>query len=549
MLLRLSAYDYAMAGTLSGDHTYMVDRTRYASVVTSVSAGIQRFSAATLTATVDREGSLRDRVVALADGLVDLSHDATTYADGGDATVFSKVTSDVARSWEDLRALVHGVHDPSAAADIDKTIARGSSFVVSARAEKAYAVTLGPFATADEAQATAARVGTVESVARSAPFIVRIGTYDTVPAADAAITAIAKKGFTALRTDEERVQLTRSGPAPDVELWSEPWRVFDTWGNARRVAVSPRALWVATGSDDGTVAIFNGNGVLRSLPRFNAGVSHLVFSDDAKWLMGGGQTLANFILPQGTAVGSMVHLSSPAQQVVYVPTAYYFAVIAPGPTGDAPGGAGVLSGRSPDGQPLFIFPIEEPAAGGAIAATSAGELYVATTRNKVTDVRRLSIVNREWRDDGILTIPGQIQQLVIDRSGILGAAMTDQGVFRFGPHDTDPARTLTRIGDPVREISFGPDERLYLLAKEQVSARDLHGELLWSAPLVDGRRLVTAARPVVLDGPDQLLVFSDKGIPDTLGSTGNVQDVSASSDGQLVAVLDQARRALLFKLP
>ncbi len=32
------------------------------------------------------------------------------------------------------------------------------------------------------------------------------------------------------------------------------------------------------------------------------------------WLRGG-QTLANFILPQGTAVGSMVRLASPAQQV------------------------------------------------------------------------------------------------------------------------------------------------------------------------------------------------------------------------------------------
>ncbi len=546
MLLRLSAYDYALAGTLSGQRTYVVDQTRYASVVRSVSAAIQRFSAATLTATVEREGQLRDRLVTLADGLVDLAHDATTYTDGSESAQFAKVTVDVTRSWEDVRTLLRGVH--AADDSIGKTIARGSSFVVDARPEKVYAVTLGPYSTADEAQAAAKRASAVESIARSAPFVVRVGTYGDTSAADAAIKMLAGKGLTGLRTAEERVHFTRSGPVPDAELWSEPERVFDTWGSARRVAVSPRALWVATGSDDGTVAIFTGEGVLRSLPRFNAGVSHLVFSDDARWLMGGGQTLANFILPQGTAVGTMVRLASPAQQVVYVPTAYYFAAIAAGPTNAPSGAAGVLTGRAPDGTPLSVFPLDAPAAGGVLAATASGELYVATTTAGSTDVEVMSLA-KDQQMRGVLRIPGQIRQLTIDRSGILGAAMTDRGVFRFGPHDTDPGRTLRRIGDPVKEISFGPDGRLYLLATGQISARDLRGELLWSAPLIDGRRLVTAARPVVLDGADRLLVFDDKGIPDELGTSGNIQDVSASSDGQRVAVLTEGRRAVLFRLP
>ena len=33
LLLRMSAYDYALAGTLSSRRTYVVDRDRYASIV------------------------------------------------------------------------------------------------------------------------------------------------------------------------------------------------------------------------------------------------------------------------------------------------------------------------------------------------------------------------------------------------------------------------------------------------------------------------------------------------------------------------------------
>ncbi len=547
LLLRMSAYDYALAGTLSGSRTHVVDPERYAAVVRETSASIQRFSAAALSATIDRAGPLRDRLVALADGLVDVSRDANVYADGGDPQVFARVTADVSRSWDDLRALQRIARPLDDA--LTRTIGRGSSFVVGSTAKTVYAVTVGPYATSAEADAAAKKIGKVEKVAAAAPFVVRVGTYADVKDADASITALSTKGFTGLRTVEQKVTFTRTGPSPDVELWREPERVFDTWGLARRVAISPNALWVATGSDDGTVAIFTGDGVLRSLPKFNAGVSQLVFSEDAKWLMGGGQTLANFILPQGTAVGSMVRLASPAQQVVYVPGAYYFAAIAKGPTGETAGGAGVLTGRSPDGQPLFIFPMEAPAAGGAIAATAAGELYVATTSKGVTDIERFVIVDRAWRKDGILTIPGQIQSLAIDRGGILGAAQTDRGLYRFGPHDTDPQKTLFRISDGVKDFAFGPGGRLYVLEKDKVTARDLRGELVWSVPLVDGRRLVIASRPVVLDAAGRLLVFDEKGRSEDLGVTGNVQDVSASADGQRVAVLADGRRALIFKLP
>ncbi len=544
----MSAYDYAMAGELSDRRTYVVDRDRYATIARETAASVQRFSAAALSATIDRAGPLRDRLVALADGLTELATDANTYADGGDPQVFARVTADVARSWEDLRAVQRFGRPVDT--DLAKTIARGSSFVVESAVKNVYAVTVGPYATLADADAAAKRMGTVEQVSRVAPFLVRVGTYTDQKAADDALAALSSKGFTGLRTDEQDVTFTRTGPSPDVELWREPERVFDTWGLARRVAVSPNALWLATGSDDGTVAIFSGDGVLRSLPKFNAGVSQLVFSDDARWLMGGGQTLANFMLPPGTAVGTMVHLASPAQQVVYVPTAYYFAAIAKGPTGQPSGGAGVLTGRAPDGQQLSVFPIEAPAAGGALAATAAGELYVATT-SRGTNVTDIEVINlaKDKQMRGVLHVPGNVQALAIDRSGILGAVQTDEGLYRFGPHDTDPAGTLFRISDGVEAFAFGPGGRLYTLEKERITARDLRGELVWSSPLVDGRRLVIASRPVVLDAAGDLLVFDDTGHPDRLGVTGNVQDVSASSDGKLVAVLTDGRRALLFKLP
>lgn len=546
LLLRLSAYDYALSGTLSGQKRYLVTPERYALAVRTTTAVIQRFTGSTLVATLDSAGPLRERLVTLADGLVDLARDANAYVDGGDPAVFARVTAGVARSWDDLRTL-HRLLRPIDD-DLGRTIARGSSFVVDPRSDRVQAITVGPFSSASEAEAAATRIGTVEQVARASPFVIRVGTYTDAKAADLALAMLTAKGFAGLKVDERRFTFTRSGPTPDAELWREPERVFDTWGSARRVAVSPGAAWVATGSDDGTVAIFTGEGTLRSLPKFNAGVSHLAFSDDGRWLVGGGQTLANFILPQGTAVGSQVRLPSPAQQVVYVPRSYYFAAIARGPTGEPSGGAGVLAARAPDGAQLASFPIATPASGGALAATSAGELYVATNSRGDTDVEVLNLAkDRQMR--GVLRVPGEVRALAIDPGGVLGAAITDKGVFRFGPHDTDPARTVTRIADTVVDLAFGRDGTLYLLTKTRLSAHDLRGDQLWSVPLVDARRLVIATRPVVLDGADKLLAFTSKGVAEDLGVSGNVQDLAASPDGQRVAVLAEGRRALLFKLP
>jgi hypothetical protein len=231
-----------------------------------------------------------------------------------------------------------------------------------------------------------------------------------------------------------------------------------------------------------------------------------------------------------------------------VPKAYYFAAVSKGPTGEASGGGGIVAGRAPDGAPLASFPITAPSSGAAIAATKAGELFIATNSNGSTDIEVLNLT-RDRTMRGVLRVPGEYRALAIDPNGILGAVITDKGVYRFGPKDVDPAKTLTRIADMVVDLAFGLDGTLYLLTKTKLSAHDLKGETLWSTALIDARRLVIAKRPLVLDGADRLLTFSGKGAVDDLGVTGNVLDIAASPDGQRVAVLNDARRAFIYKLP
>lgn len=542
LLLRLSAYDYALAGTLTGAKTHIVSIPRYSSVVRDSAANIQRFTGNALGATLDASGPLRDRVVTLADTLVDVSRSSTRYADGGDPAAFAEVVGGVRQAWKDLDSLARMVRPANP--DLMAAIERGSSFQVAATPGKVYALRVGPFASAAEANDAARRIGTVESVSTEAPFIVRAGTYADRVAAEAEATKLSVKGFTGVISEEDRYRFGRSGPAPDAELWREPERVFDTWGGARRVAVAPNAEYLVTGSDDGTVAVFSGNGTLRSLPRFFAGVAHLVFSDDGKWAMGGGITLVNFALPQGVGVGVPVRLDTPATEIVYVPGANYFAAVAKGN-----GEGGVIAGRAPDGVPLTpIFPIPLPDSGGAIAANAAGELYWAWSENGSTEIDVLNMAG-DRQKHGVMKVPGTVSDLVVTRDGAHGAVMTDQGVFTFGPHAPNPSATLKRVGDPVRQIALGAGGTLYLMTQTKITALDPSGEEDWSSALVDGRRLVIADRPVVLDGADRLLTFSQGGIAEDLGTSGTIQDVAASPDGKRIAVLADSSRAQIFKLP
>lgn len=550
LLLRLSAYDYALVGSLNGQRDRVVSGERYSVVARDTVRAINAFSSETIAATADTRGPIRERLIALADGMTVLGRDATSFADGADPAALARVVAGVATGWQRLAELAAALPRDE---ELAGATARGTSFVVTSRTERVFAVTVGPYATQVDADAAAKRAGQVEAVTRSAPFVVRIGTYPDRAAAESAAGSLVPKGFvTSSVSEEQRHIFARSGTAPDVELWREPARVFDTAGGARRVAVSPDGAWLATGGDDGTVAIFSGDGQLRSLPKFNAGVAHLVFSDNGEWLLAGGLVLSTLRVPSGVPNGAVIRLPSPASQAVFIPTARAFAASSKGLTGLAAGGPGAVAGRAPDGLALGApFPLTTPAAGSVLTASGAGELFIATPApaGAGTDIEVFRVgVERFPR--GIVRLPGTVRSLVVDRTGTRAAALTDQGVVRFGPRDADPARTVSTVAPAAaREIAFGPDGTLYVLEPTRLLALEPTGPVRWVATLTDGRRLVVAKRAIVLDGTERLVAFDASGQADDLGVGGTIQDVAASVDGLRVAALVDGRRAVLFTMP
>jgi hypothetical protein len=126
--------------------------------------------------------------------------------------------------------------------------------------------------------------------------------------------------------------------------------------------------------------------------------------------------------------------------------------------------------------------------------------------------------------------------------------VTDQGTFRFSPHDANPGGTLIRVGPAVRDVAFGPDGTFYQLDRDKVTATGADGTQRWQASLTDGRRLAIGLRTLVLDGADTVWAIASDGTIDALGVDGQVQDLVASSDGKRAGVVLDGRRALLFDL-
>ena len=187
-----------------------------------------------------------------------------------------------------------------------------------------------------------------------------------------------------------------------------------------------------------------------------------------------------------------------------------------------------------------------PAAGARIAASDAGDVYVGTTTGGAFDIE----VFRPARDAELKTVArvaGVGTALAVDRTAGFAAAVTDQGTYRFALADP---KTLTRVAGSVRDVAFAPDGTLYLLDQTSIVAIGQDGMRKWTAPLVDGRRLVAGQRVVVLDGTDRLLVFAPAdGAADELGTGGTINDVTMSRDGHVVGVIVESRRAVLFTLP
>lgn len=551
VLVQISAYDYALAGSYAGEKVRVVSPDRYVAVARSLLPKLADLTTTSLSATANAAGPVRDAVVSLADALNDLAKDAGAYSGAGDTGVFAKIAGDVATSWDRLKALTAKLPpDP----DLEKTLARGLSFTVSATSEALFALSAGPYATVADADATAKKIGTVISVTRSAPFVVRVATYPTKAQAEAAGQALKTKGIDVIAVVEERrYSFARAGNTPDAELWREPSRVVDGPGGARRVALSPDAKWIAMAADDGTVAIFAADGALRALPKFNAGITALLFSADSAWLFAGGASATVLFVPSGQSplsAANQMRFPSAITQVQYVGVlaARAFVAVSKGATGQAAGGVGLIGARAPDGAVLGVpFPITTPAVGGFIAVSDSGEIFIATASAGSTDIEVLRL-GKEKVIRGVIEIPGAAADLALDPKGDRAALVTDQGTYRFSPHATNPGATLQRVGGPVRGVAFGTDGTFYQLDRNKVTATGVDGIQKWQAPLVDGRKLVIGTRTLVWDGADVVWAIAPDGTIDALGIEGTVQDVVTSADGKRAAVVLDGRRALVFEL-
>jgi hypothetical protein len=542
ILATFSVYDYALIGGLNGDKVRAVNADRFATVAHAQATLITANTTDVVAVSVDTVGPVRDRLVALADGLTDLSRDALAYSDGRDPAALSRVFSDVERGWASLRELA-SVMPPDAT--LKAAMDRGTSIKSAASSKPRFMLSVGPFSGAEEAAASAKDIGADATAATQSPFIVRVGPYADRAAADKAATALAAKKITAIVSEDAVYAFARSGEVPDAELWREPERFIDVHALARTIALSQDAALVATGTDDGFLALHTRDGVLKALAKFNAGVNQLAFTDNARFLIGGGQVLSNFVLPApNDSVGTPMRLTGAAQSLVYVPGVDVFAASAGGDSG------GVIGGRTPDGVPLAApFPISLSSPGGLLAVSDNGDLFFAWQSTGGYEVKVFRPgVDQSTR--GVLRVPGIGKAFAVDRSGTYAAAVTDQGTYRFQLTATDPTKTLTRLTTPVRDVEFARDGTLYLLDAQRVVAVGAEGATLWATALVDGRRIAVGLRAVVLDGTDRLVALDPKtGAIDQLAPVGQIQDLVVSRDGRWVGLIAEARRAVLFRLP
>lgn len=542
ILSTFSVYDYALVGGLNGDKVRVVSADRYATVARAQSALITANTTKVVAVTIDTVGPVRDRLVALADGLTDLSRDALAYADGRDPAALSRVLSGVERGWASLRELTSVV---PVDATLKTAMDRGASIKSSASSKQRFTLAVGPYTTAAEAADAAKNIGANATPATESPFTVRVGPYADRAAADKAVVTLASQKFTAVVSEDAVYIFARSGEVPDAELWREPERSIDVHALARKIALSQDGAFIATGTDDGFLALHTRDGVLKALAKFNAGVNQLAFTNDARFLMGGGQVLSNFVMPApNDSVGVPVRLTGAAQSLVYVPGVDVFAASAGGSDG------GVIGGRTPDGLPLSApFPIALASSGGLLAASDYGDLFIAWQTSGGFEVKVFRPgVDRSTR--GVLRLPGIGTAFAIDPSGTYGAAVTDQGTYRFQVNAADPTKSLTKITTPVRDVEFARDGTLYLLDAKRIVAVGAEGSTLWTTALVDGRRIAVGLRAVVLDGTDRLVALDPKtGAIDQLAPVGQVQDLVVSRDGRWVGLIAEARRAVLFRLP
>src|SRR6266545_2376493 len=99
ILLTLSAYDYAVVGSVNGERVRVVAPERYALVARAEADVISDAASKILAAVVDTAGPIHDRLVRLADALSDLRRDALAYSDALRPDALARILADVNTCW------------------------------------------------------------------------------------------------------------------------------------------------------------------------------------------------------------------------------------------------------------------------------------------------------------------------------------------------------------------------------------------------------------------------------------------------------------------
>lgn len=518
LLLRLAAYDYALAGHFAGERARVVTPDRYVVATAADAAALVAFKDK-VTAQVFADPRDAAPLVQLADAVAELADALARFAAIRDADAFAAIARAMDGAWVALRAVaaVFPAPDP----EVQRAVARGPAWRVTPARGSAYAVV-------------------------TAPLGARAGVYPDRDAAQRRVAELRDAGIVAAVAEEERYTFGRAGPDPAEELWREGALDLPTADRARHVAFVAGGVLVA--HDDGALRIFDEQARLRWSGRTAAGTALVAPSPDGRLVAIGG-ALVGLLSADGRSVGGTVRLPSPATTFAWTDASAVLVVGSPGATGRPEGGAGSALALSREGAALEDpFPLVTPAAGPLLAAAGA-DVYVATTTRGATDVELLR-PGTDATARPVARIPGQHQAFALAPDAARAALVTAEGTFRFAPRARDPNATLERVGDAAREVRFGKDGTLYVLWRDRLVAYDEALRPRWSVALADGRRVLVARRLVVQDGILRVLALDPRsGAAEDLAVAGPIVDLIVSADGARAAVLAEGRRVTVFQLP
>ncbi len=544
VLVRISAYDYALAGSLAGERVRVVAPDRYVAALAGERDAIAAIKDR-LLGSAFADAALAGALVEVADADVRVFQDLQRFADAQDDLAFARIVQDVASAWSTLRELATRLPPDEA---LSSSISRGTAWTVTIARAPGYAVVTAPFASREEAIAAARRVGAVEQVASASPFTIRLLTTPDRTAAERRVAELRDLAIVSAVVETERLAFVRAGPDPLPELWREPAMDIPTQGGAKRANFIAGGVMVV--SVDGNAFAFDDAGQPKWRARVNAGPSFVTPASGGAFVLVGGQ-FAQLLTSDGRSVGAAARLPSAAAGAVWLEGPRVFVAASQGPTGKPEGGGGGVAAIGLDGKALGDpFPLVTPAAGPALAASPArGEVHIATTSQGTTDVEVIR-PGIDAKPRTVARVAGEVQDLAVDDAGTYAALVTTQGTFRFRIGVADPGATIERVGLAARDVGFGRDGTLYVLFADRLVAYDAGLRQRWSVTVSNGVRVLIGRRVVVQDGLRRVrVVDSASGAQDELASLGDIDDAAVSPDGARVLLLVEGRRAVLFQLP